>query len=76
MKFKKWLKAVDPITDVRIYTQEEEEPVFEGSMSDIPWYLLDYSIGTESNEKPIYIITYRNEHKIELPMIVINLIAK
>ena len=35
MKLKKWIKAVDPLIDVVIWTQDDNEsPSFEGSMFD------------------------------------------
>lgn len=79
MKFKKWMKVVDPICDVSIWTQyDNDAPAFEGSLLDVPWYFLDYEIGRADNnsDEPIIISTYIDEHGRRMPIIVISLIAK
>lgn len=42
IKFKKIIKLFDPLNYCKIYTTEDESPVFTGFVMDIPWYLLDY----------------------------------
>lgn len=79
MKFKEWMKVVDPICDVAIWTQyDNDTPAFEGSLLDVPWYFLDYEIGRADNnsDEPIIISTYIDEHGRKMPIIVISLIAK
>lgn len=78
MKLKKWIKAVDPLIDVVIWTQDDNEsPSFEGSMFDIPSRFLNYKIGRadkKNEDEPIYIAEYTNKHNVKLPVVVINLI--
>lgn len=79
MKFKKWLKMVDPVVDVVIWTQDDSnEPAFEGSILDIPWGMVDWQIGRidDNLEKPIYISKHTNKHGCETECIVVNLIAE
>lgn len=79
MKFKKWMKVVDPICDVSIWTQyNNDTPAFEGGLLDVPWYFLDYEIGRADNnsDEPIFISTYIDKHGRRMPIIVISLIAK
>ena len=83
MKLKDLLKVVDPIVDVDIWTQyddEESGPSFSGSMLDIPWVYLNYKIGLpkgkEKGELPVYIATHTNKRGVELPCMIINLIDK
>lgn len=79
MKFKKWMKVVDPICDVSIWTQDDNDtPAFEGGLLDVPWYFLDYEIGRTDNnsDEPIFISTYIDKHGRRMPIIVISLIAK
>lgn len=78
MKFKKWMKVVDPICDVSIWTQyDNDTPAFEGCLLDVPWYFLDYEIGRADNnsDEPIIISTYIDKHSRRMPIIVISLIA-
>lgn len=78
MILKDWLKCIDPLlVDVVIWTSDDrEEPAFEGSVLDIPWYLVDYSIGrgefSENEDEPIYFSIKKNENGVILPLIVIN----
>ena len=78
MKLKKWLKYIDPIIDVKIFGSDtpEDKPVFEGSMFDIPWSLVEHEIGRidGDEEEPIYICSHVNQYGTELPLIVINII--
>jgi len=81
MKLKKWLKMVDPLVDVVIYTPDDDEvPAFEGSALDIPWSLTDYKLGRKDDdtEEPIYISvkekTYANGNVGTVPVIIINVI--
>lgn len=80
MKFKKWMKMVDPICDVVIWTQDDEdEPAFEGSLLDVPWYFMDFKIGRADKkdyDEPIYISQHTNKFNVTLPCIVVNLIAE
>jgi hypothetical protein len=76
MKLKKWLKYVDPIVDVKIFEGEEEDPVFEGPLFDIPWGLTEHEIGRVDNtdkDEPIFICSHVNQYNVELPLIVINI---
>lgn len=80
MKLKDLLKVVDPLVNVNIWTQydEDNEPAFSGSMLDIPWIYLDFKIGfpkgKDEGELPIYIGIDTNENGVDLPYMAINLI--
>ena len=78
MTLKEWIKKVDLVIDVKIWGQDDETPLFEGSAFDIPWTIIDFQIGRTDNstEEPIYICTYKDKNNIELPIIVINVIEK
>lgn len=81
MKLKKLLKMIDPIGDIIIWTSDnDEEAVFEGSIMDTPWWLLDLKIGRgkddeDPNEPPMFLTTRTNEYGTKLPCLVVNLIA-
>ena len=80
MKLKKFLKLIDPIgTYVVIWTPEsaeEDKPIYEGDIFDIPWWLMECRIGRANDdlEEPIHIYTQKNEHDVLIPTIVINVI--
>lgn len=81
MKLKKFIKLLDPIGDIIIWTDGcGDEPVYEGSILDMPWIYLDYQIGRvegEDDEEPVYISKrHKNQYGVELPCLVINLIEK
>lgn len=79
MKLKNWIKQVDGLSKVIIWGIDEEIPLFEGWINEIPWTIVDYKIGrmnTEDTDEPIYISIYTNEHKATIPLIVINVIEK
>lgn len=76
MKFKKWMKVIDPIVDVVIWTQDDDkEPAYKGSLLDVPWYYIDWQIGNKDNDidPPIYI---SKDDETGNPVIVVNLIAE
>ena len=76
MKLKKFLKLIDPISfDVRIFINNDEEPIFEGSALDIPWGFIDLKIGRidkSDKDEPIYFYHTENGD----PACVINLIEE
>lgn len=78
MKLGKWIKVVDPVIDVEIWSQysEEDEPLYKGSMFNIPWTLVDKEIGRvdDNINEPIFIVQKENEYGVMLPYIVINII--
>lgn len=50
MKLKKWLKVIDPIgINCNIYIGEDL--IYAGSMSDIPYWLVDYPISKYNDEE-------------------------
>lgn len=76
MKFKKLLKLLDPIGDIIIWSpDDEEEPEFQGSIIDIPWYFLNYKIGRPNfdKEESIWIADHISEND-KRPALVIHLI--
>ena len=82
MKLKKWLKYVDPIVDVVIYTDKtpNDNPAFQGSLFDLPKKYKKMKIGRPSSdtsgEEPIFITHFTNIHGVVLNQITINLIEK
>ena len=79
MTLKKWLKYIDPIVDITIWTQDDDEtPSYEGSVLDIPWTIVDSEIGradpTDTDE-PIY-ISITDKNGLMCPKIVANIILK
>ena len=77
MKLKDWIEIVDPIVDVTIWIENDDEPIFEGNMMDIPWWLIDYEIGRRNDpEEPIYVYAKKHNNGYYNPCIVINLLDK
>lgn len=79
MKLKNWIKQVDGLSKVKIWGFDEEIPLFEGWIDEIPWTIADYKIGRmniEDTDEPIYISIYTNEYGATMPLIVINVIEK
>ena len=82
MRFKKWLKQIDPLTYVVIWTNDysdNEDPAFSGWISDIPWYFMDMKIGrpksADTDEAPIYFTRdlgaeYKNREGIVVNLLV------
>ena len=79
MTLKKWLKYVDPIVDIIIWSQDDDEtPFYEGSVLDIPWTIVDSEIGRADPtdiDEPIYISTIDKNGWV-CPVIVANIILK
>lgn len=81
MTLRKWLKVIDPICDIVIWADyDNEEPIFEGSVFDIPWVWVDCEIGRgendDSEDEPIYISKHINKYGVEMPLIVANIIDR
>ena len=75
MKLKKFIKLIDMLNKVRIFTEDDEEcPAWEGYIIDLPWVYLDMYIGRTDGctDEPIYIYTDDEGH----PVMVINLYEK
>ena len=71
MLLKDWIKFVFPFIDVVIFSQEEEEPIYEGNIFDIPWWIADCELDT-SNEynEPIEVLNGNNGAYIHINIIV------
>ena len=81
MKLKKWLKYVDPIVQITIFTDKtsDDVPAFDGAPWDIPKKYKNMKIGRGKNddgEEPIFITHFTNNHGVILDRITINLIEK
>lgn len=81
MKLKKWLKYVDPMVEITIFTDKTlgDEPAFEGDPWDIPKKYKNMKIGRPSgddDEEPIFITHFTNQHGAVLENITINLLEK
>lgn len=70
MTLKKWIKYVDGLENVIIWGKDDSEPLFEGSIFNIPWTLMNYKIGNTDNssEEPIHLIN------LSQPTLIINII--
>lgn len=79
MKLIDWIKFIDPIVDVIIFVDSEQEIRYEGSLLNMPWYLINHEIGRinkdEDKDEPIFISCRQNEYGAILPTITINLIS-
>lgn len=76
MKLKNWIKYVDGLNDVIIWGVDDKEPIFEGSVFEIPWTIVDYKIGRtnpEDGDEPIYVARM---DKSGQPKIIINVIEE
>lgn len=66
MKLKKFLKMVNVIDDIIIWSNNDDtdEPLYKGGILYVPYHLLDRKIAkhTEDDEKPICIVHYENEY--------------
>jgi len=80
MKLGKWLKYLDPIVDVTIFTDKRLVPAFEGSLLDLPKKYKKMKIGRPaddvSGEEPIFVTHYVNKHGATIDHITINLLEK
>ena len=77
MKLGKWIKVIDPVIEVEIWSQyTEDEPLYKGSMFNIPWTLVDKEIGRvdDITNEPVFIVQRENEYGVTLPCIIINII--
>lgn len=76
MRLNQIIRLFDMITKVRIFTSDQEEdegPIYEGCMMDVPWYLVEKVVGRKdkNGDEPIYI--YNDKDKNDAVM-VINLL--
>lgn len=71
MKLDDIIRHICPIESVVIYCDRENEPVYEGFLLDLPWYLLDYYL--DSNEEYEAIHSFYNKENNSNGL-VINLI--
>lgn len=66
MKLKKFLKMVDSVDDIILWSDNDnaKEPLYKGSILYVPYYLLDskLAIHRADDEKPICIVHYKNEY--------------
>lgn len=81
MKLKKWLKYVDPVVHIIIFTDKTSDgvPVFEGFSWDIPKKYKNMKIGRGKNddgEEPIFLTHFTNKNGVIFECITINLIEK
>ena len=80
LKLKDIIYMIDPIVDVIIWTQDNIEangPDWEGWLLDLPWFYLDYEIGSldPNADEPISFREDLGETHNHRSGIVINLIA-
>lgn len=61
MKFKKFIKLIDFLQKIEIWTSDQEEgedPFWTGTVFDCPWIFMDMKIGRiDDSDEPIFIYT-------------------
>jgi len=66
MKLKKFLKLIEPLDEVTIYTQYDEDgsPTYEGDILHIPWWLMNDAkvVKMKNEDKPAHLWYKENEH--------------
>jgi hypothetical protein len=76
MKLKKFLKLIDPLNKVAIYTQDDEDgsPTYEGEIIDIPWWLMEKAkvVKMKNESEPAYLWYKENEYKNLEGIMIIN----
>lgn len=82
MKIGELIKFIDWLSKITIWTpdcgdEEDAEPAYSGTVMDMPWYFMDYTIGRvdRDTEEPIYIGMEHKENKNKdsyEPIMVIN----
>ena len=78
MKLKKLIKLFDPLNYIKIFsnTQDEEEPIYEGIIFDIPWWIVELKIPQKlkNGEEPIHTWWVEKEgHKEGILIVSVNL---
>ncbi len=53
MKLKKIIKYLDCLSYCKIWINDEENPIYEGSVLDIPWHLLNLSLNNDDRGQAI-----------------------
>lgn len=80
MKLGKWLKYLDPLMDVTIFTNKSpaDTPAFEGHLFDLPNKYKKMKIGRPADDvvEPIFVTHYVNKNGATIDHITINLIEK
>ena len=77
MKLIDLLKVMDGISNVVIWTQDDdEEPYYTGPVMDVPWVLIDCEIGRpyKDDDEPVFVTIMKNDKGVELPVLVINIL--
>ncbi len=79
MKLKKLLKVTDKLADVSIRTIEaikgaEEEVLYEGSVMEVPWTLVQYKLDTETKTDDAVYIESKRECEGREPRLIIYVV--
>ena len=51
MKLRKWLEQIEPIVDCVIWGEDDNKPIFEGSVFNIPWTITELEIGRKDDSE-------------------------
>lgn len=54
MKLKKVIKYLDTQSYCKIWINNEKDPIYEGSVMDIPWHFLDCSLYNDNRGEAIW----------------------
>lgn len=78
MKLKKLIKLFDPLNYIRIFsnTEDEEELIYEGTIFDIPWWIVELKIPQKlkNGEEPIHTwLTEKEGHKEGILIVSVDL---
>lgn len=53
MKLKTVIKYLDQIAHCKIWISDEKDPIYEGSVMDVPWYLVDLPLYNDDKGEAI-----------------------
>ena len=54
MKFKKVIKYLDKGSHCKIWINDEQDPVYEGSIGNVPWDLLNHPLNNDDDGEAIW----------------------
>ena len=67
IKLYELLKHTDSLVDVQIYTEDsDDEPEYQGSIMNIPWYYVDYYLNTTLDYEAVSVYFDRDRAKTYL----------
>ena len=83
MTLKNWLEQIDieslSLSTIALWADDDdEEPLFEGCVTDIPWIYLDLELGIndpdDPSRKPVMVFSKENSYGVHMPHFLISVI--